>query len=47
VKWATVAGVAVLVLLIARQVQAAASDPRNPANWNYLPGYTPGSGYYA
>lgn len=39
-KWATVVGAAVLVVLIARQVRAA-------ANWDYLPGYKPGSGYYA
>lgn len=46
-KWATVAGVAVLVLLIARQVQAAPADPYSPKNWNYIRGYTPGTGYYA
>lgn len=44
-KWATVAGVALLVYLIA--TRGASSDPRNPANWNYVPGYVPGSGYYA
>lgn len=43
-KWLTVAGVALLVLIVARQVQAAAADPRNPANWDYLPGYKPGTG---
>lgn len=46
-KWATVAGVALLVLIVARQVRAASTDPRNPANWETLPGYAPGSGYYA
>ncbi len=45
-KWATVAGVALLVYLIATR-GGASSDPRNPANWNYVPGYVPGSGYYA
>lgn len=43
-KWLTVAGVALLVLVIARQVQAAAADPSNPKNWDYMPGYVPGSG---
>lgn len=44
-KWAVVAGVALLVLIVARRVQAAAADPRNPANYDYMPGYAPGSGY--
>lgn len=40
-KWATIAGVALLVLLLARQSKAAAPQ------WDYVPGYQPGSGYYA
>lgn len=44
-KYLTIAGVALLVLVIARQVQAAAADPSNPKNWDYMPGYAPGSGY--
>lgn len=39
-KWATVAGVALLVLLVARAASAK-------AQWDYVPGYKPGSGYYA
>lgn len=46
-KWATIAGVALLVLFFAGKAQASAADPRDPANWKYLPGYKPGSGYYA
>lgn len=43
-KWAVVAGVALLVLFVVRR---AGADPRDPANWNYRPGYAPGSGYMA
>lgn len=37
-KWATIAGVAVLVLIVARMARAD-SD-----RWEYLPGYVPRSG---
>lgn len=43
-KYLIVAGVAVAVVLIARQVRAAQANPYNPANWQYLPGYKPQSG---
>ena len=44
-KWLTVAGVAVVVLLLARGLMAREPDPYDPKAWDYLPGYKPGSGY--
>ncbi|MDZ7593220.1 MAG: hypothetical protein U0932_01085 [Thiobacillus sp.] len=44
-KWATVAAVALAVLLIARNAQARAADVSNPNNWKTIPGFTPGAGY--
>lgn len=44
-KWATVAAVALAVLLIARNAQARAADVSNPNNWRTIPGYLPGTGY--
>lgn len=44
---ATVAAVALLVFVVARKVAAAQADPYDARNWQYVPGYVPGSGYYA
>lgn len=45
----TIAGVALLVLILASRAGAGSEAARvnDPANWNYIKGYTPGSGYYA
>lgn len=43
-KYLVIAGVAVAVLLLMRQAQARQSSPYDPANWEYLPDYRPGSG---
>lgn len=42
-KWFVVAGVAALVLLIARKANAGV-NPADPRNWDYVPDYVPGSG---
>lgn len=44
-KWATVAAVALAVLMIARNAQARAADVNNPNNWKTIPGFAPGTGY--
>lgn len=43
-KWLTIAGAALLVLLLARSLQAKEPDINDPRAWDYLPGYKPGSG---
>lgn len=42
-KYLVIAGVAVAVLLLMRQ-QAKKENPYDPANWEYIPDYRPGSG---
>lgn len=49
-KMLTIAGAALAVLILARMAGARTSTAEyanNPQNWNYIRGYTPGSGYYS
>lgn len=48
-QFLTIAGVALLVLIVARASRAdptSAEYANDPNNWNYIRGYAPGTGYY-
>lgn len=46
-KWLIIGGLALLVLLLAKKANANPDSPGyayDLGNWDYLPGYRPGSG---